>query len=125
MTEIVPFVPQDSPTSISPINSVAIRESSLGSYLESISTAGTWFESMQTKLGFQPTEISALDISYMAAGALGVAMLLPIAVGAGPVSLLALAGSSSLITISAVGMSEEDRRTKIGAGIAAGATVLT
>lgn len=108
----------------SPINAVAIRESSLGQYLESVNTKGTWFQTVQESLGFEPKPVTALDVFYTSVGIVGTAMLIPIAVVSGPVSVPLVAVGSTLVAISAVGMSEEDRRTKIGSGIAAGALVI-
>ena len=61
---------------------------------------------------------------YAAAGAVGIALLVPIAVVSGSVSIPLVAAGSTLVAISAVGLSEEDRRTKIGAGIAAGTATI-
>lgn len=105
----------------SSINAVAIRESSLGQYLESINTGGTWLTTVQETLGLPKVEFSALDAMYTAAGALGFGIL----VVAGPVSIPVVVGSSALIGVAAVGLSEEDRRAKIGTGIAAGALTIT
>lgn len=105
----------------SSINAVAIRESSLGQYLESLNTGGTWLTSVQESLGLPKVEFSALDAMYAAAGALGFGIL----VVAGPVSIPVVVGSSTLMAISAIGLSEEDRRAKIGTGIAAGALTIT
>ena len=38
---------------VSPINAVAIRESNIGQYLETINTGGTWISQVQETLGFQ------------------------------------------------------------------------
>ena len=108
----------------SPLNPVAIRESTLGSYLESINTGGTWFQHIQETLGFEPKPLTALDVAYAASGIAGIALLVPLAVGAGAVSIPLVAAGSALVAVSAVGLSEEDRRTKIGAGIAGGALVV-
>ena len=108
----------------SPINPVAIRESTLGSYLESINTGNTWFQSVQETLGFDPKPLTALDALYATSGIAGMALLIPLAVGTGAVSIPILAAGSTLIAVSAVGLSEEERRTKIGAGIAAGTVVV-
>lgn len=112
-------------TQESPINALTIRESTLGQYLESISTDGTWFSALQESLGFQARPLTALDAVYMTAGAVGCALLIPLAAATGPVSLTALMIGPTLIGISAVGLSEADRRQKISAGIAAGALVIT
>lgn len=109
----------------SPVNAVAIRESTLGQYLESINTGGTWLSRVQETLGFQPTEFTALDAVYAASGAIGMALLVPLAVATGPVAVLPVVVGSTLVGISAVGLTEEDRRTKIGTGIVAGATAIT
>lgn len=121
-SEVVPYVPSGTPES--PINAVAIRESSIGQYLESISSAGTWFQTVQEKLGFEPKPITALDVLYTSMGVAGTAMLIPIAAATGPVSIPLIAVGSTLIGISAIGLSEEDRRTKIGSGIVAGSLVI-
>ena len=109
---------------VSPINAVAIRESNIGQYLETINTGGTWISQVQETLGFQKIEFSALDAVYATAGAVGIAILVPLAVATGPVSIPLMAAGSTLVAISAAGLSEEERRTKIGTGIAAGATIL-
>ena len=71
----------------SPINPVAIRESTLGSYLESINTGNTWFQSVQETLGFDPKPLTALDALYATSGIAGMALLIPLAVGTGAVSI--------------------------------------
>lgn len=114
-----------SPPGISPINSVAIRESFVGQYLESINTKGTWVDSIQKAFGFEQLQFSALDALYATSGAVGLALLVPLAVATGPVSIPVVALGSTLVGISAVGMSEPDRAHKIGAGVAAGATIIT
>lgn len=111
-------------TPISPINAVSIRDSSFGQYLESINTTGTWFEKVQTILGFEPKPITALDVLYTSSGILGVSMLIPIGTSSGPVSMPLLAVGSTLVVISAIGLSEEERRTTILSGISAGAFVI-
>lgn len=111
------------PDQKSPLNAIAIRESSLGSYLESINTEGTWISTIQESLGLEKVTFTALDGAYVAAGALGVAALIPLAMGAAPV--LSLVVGSTLIGIASVGMSEPDRTVKIGAGIASAGALIT
>lgn len=106
------------------VNAVTIRKSTLGQYLESINTQGTWIQQVQETLGFQPTPFTALDAVYTVTGIAGMALLIPLAVSSGPVSIPLIAAGSTLIGLSAVGLSEEDRRQKIGAGIVGGTLVL-
>lgn len=109
----------------SPINAVAIRDSTFGSYLESINTGGTWFQRVQEMLGYtNPKPLTALDAFYVAAGVGGVTLLaIPLAAGT-TLTLPVLAVGTVLTGLSAVGMSEEERREKIGSGIAAGTLVV-
>src|SRR5690242_11295925 len=103
----------------SPVHSVAIRETRLGSYLESINSKGTWLTTIQEHVGItEPTSISLLDVAYLAAGSLGMVLLVPIAVGTGPVALLAVGGSAALVAMSAIGLNEPERSVKIGTGMA-------
>src|SRR5690349_9596387 len=109
----------------SPVNAISIRDSTLGQYLESTNTDATWFSQVQTSLGIsEPIQLTALDLAYTVSGIAGLALLVPIATGATFTMIPALIGST-LIATTAVGMSEENRRTKIGTGIVTGVTVLT
>jgi hypothetical protein len=112
-------------TPISIINSVAIRESFVGQYLEGFNTQGTWVDSIQKAFGLEHIQFSALDALYAISGAAGIALLVPLAAATGPVSIPAVALGSTLVGFSAIGMSEPDRVHKIGAGVAAGATIIT
>ncbi len=119
---LVPFVPTASGES--PFNSIAIRESSFGQYLESINTGGTWFQRMQQTLGYSDKPLTALDALYVTTGVAGAAILaIPLAAGA-TLTFPVLAVGTVLTAISAIGMNEEDRRQKIGAGIVGGTLIV-
>jgi hypothetical protein len=109
---------------VSPVNAVALRETTFGRYLESINTDGTWFQRVQETLGFQPTPFNALDAFYITTGVAGITLLaIPLAAGA-TLSTPVLIIGSTLTGLSALGMSEQDRAVKIGSGIAGGTLVL-
>jgi len=105
-------------TAISPLNSKSIEESSLGQYLESINTSGTWIETTQKQLGYENGTVTALDAAYIAAGGIGFATLF---IG----SLPALLVGAPLVAISAIGMNDPNRRNTIGTGVAATAATIT
>jgi hypothetical protein len=106
---------------VSPVNAVAIRQTTLGQYLESINTDGTWVQSVQQTLGVEnPISFSALDAMYVTSGAVGLATLV-----LGGLTPLALIVSPTLLAVSAIGMSEEDRKNKLLSGVAAGGAILT
>src|SRR5579864_3493958 len=109
---------------VSPVNAIAIRETSLGQYLESINTGNTWFSKVQESLGFDAQPFTALDALYITTGVAGMALLVvPLAAGSA-LSLPVLAVGTVLTSVSAVGMAEHDRATKIGSGIAAGSLIV-
>ena len=121
---VVPLTGGAPGVEVSPVNAIAIRETSLGQYLESINTGETWFARMQQSLGFEPQPLTALDALYITSGIAGAAILaVPFATGT-VLSLPVLAAGAILTSVSAIGMSEQDRATKIGGGIAAGALVV-
>lgn len=107
---------------VSPISSISIRESTLGQYLESITTRGTWIHKVQEYLGVQePIQFTMLDATYTASGIGGILL----AISSGGLIGPALVTGSALIGLTAIGMNEEDRRTKIGTGIVLGSSILT
>src|SRR6185437_15107334 len=97
---------------------LGLNQTTLGNYLSTYSTEGTWFEKVQVYLGDQnPTPLTALDVTYMGLGSIG---FFTLALGTTPALLV----GSPLVLIAAVGMKEQGKTKEILAGIGTGATLL-